>query len=198
MEKLQSKTRHSQFEPEQVAAIFGVSLGTAKNILNVMTQKGIQHAVTPLTRRYQVDHIHLHHTYLSGKWTLDHVKSKYKSICGHTGAIVMSNCNLAAIYPTASKGDLDSTESLRRFTEEIGIPTNLKCNMVAAFVGQHIDFQRLVQRLGINLTYAEPYRHNQLQQVDMAIQELKQKWHNKMGSRNIPRCLWCFGLKHQA
>jgi hypothetical protein len=120
-----------------------------------------------------VDHIHLHHTYLSGKWTLDHVESKYKSIRGHTGAIVISNGDLAAIYPSPSKGDLDSTESLRRFTEEIGIPANLKCDMAAAFVGQHTDFHRLVQRLGINLTYAEPYRHNQLQQVDVAIRELK-------------------------
>jgi hypothetical protein len=198
MEELQSKTRHSQFEPEHVAAVFGVSLGTAKSILNVTTQKGIRHAVTPLTRRYRVDHIHLHHTYLSRKWTLDHVESKYKSICGHTGAIVMLNGNLAAIYPTASKRDLDSTESLRHFTEEIGIPANLKCNMAAAFVGQHTDFQRPVQRLGINLTYAEPYRHNQLQQVDVAIRELKRKWRNKMGSRNVPRHLWCFGPKHQA
>ncbi len=49
MEKLQSKTRHSQFKPENVAAVFGVSLGTAKNILNVTTQEGIGHAVTPLT-----------------------------------------------------------------------------------------------------------------------------------------------------
>jgi hypothetical protein len=46
MEKLQSKTRHSQFEPEHVAAVFGVSLGTAKNILNVKTQEGIQHLGT--------------------------------------------------------------------------------------------------------------------------------------------------------
>ncbi len=30
MEKLQSKTRHSQFEPEHVAAVFAVSLGTLK------------------------------------------------------------------------------------------------------------------------------------------------------------------------
>ncbi len=105
---------------------------------------------------------------------------------------------MAAIYTSASKGDLDSTESLRHFTEEIGIPANLKYDMAAAFVGRHTDFQRLVQRLGINLTYAEPYRHNQLQQVDVAIQELKQKWCNKMGSRNVPRQLWCFGLKHQA
>jgi len=41
MEELQSKTRHSQFKPEHVAAVFGVSLGTAKNILNVTTQEGI-------------------------------------------------------------------------------------------------------------------------------------------------------------
>jgi hypothetical protein len=169
-----------------------------KERVNVTTQKGIRHAVTPITRWYRVDHIHLHHTYLSGKWTLDHVKSKYKSILGHTRAIAILNGNLAAIYPTASKGDLDSTESLRRFTEEIGIPANLKCDMAAVFVGRHTDFQRLVQQLNINLTYAEPYRHNQLQQVDVAIQELKQKWRNKMGSRNVPRRLWCFGLKHQA
>ncbi len=110
-----------------------------------MTQESIQHAVTPLTRRYQVDHIHLHHTYLSRKWTLDHVESNYKSVRGHTGAIVISNGNLAAIYPSASKGDLDSTESLQHFTEEIGIPANLKCDTAAAFVGRHTDFQRLVQ-----------------------------------------------------
>jgi hypothetical protein len=66
------------------------------------------------------------------------------------------------------------------------------------FFGRHTDFQRLVQQLGINLTYAEPYRHNQLQQVDVAIQELKQKWRNKMGSRNVPQQIWCFGLEHQA
>jgi hypothetical protein len=82
--------------------------------------------------------------------------------------------------------------------KKIGIPANLECNMAAAFVGRHTDFQRLVQRLGINLTYAKPYRHNQLQQVDVAIRELKQKWLNKIGSRNVPRQLWCFGLEHQA
>ena len=142
--------------------------------------------VTPLTRRYRVDHIHLHHTYLAGKWTLDHVESRYKSIRGHTGAIVISNGNFVAVYPTASKGDQDSTESLRRFTEDVGIPANLKVDMASAFVGRHTDFQRLAQRLGINMTYAEPYRHNQLQQVDVAIRELKRRWRNKMGCRYVP------------
>ena len=106
--------------------------------------------------------------------------------------IVISNGNLAAIYPTASKGDLDSTESLRRFTEEIGIPANLKCDMAAAFVGRHTDFQWLVQRLGINLTYAEPYRHNQLQQVDVAIRELKQKMAQQNGIYECPTTTMVF------
>ena len=145
-----------------------------------------------------MDHIHLHHTYLAGKWMLNHVESRYKSIRGHTGAIVISNGNFVAVYPTASKGNQDSTESLRRFTEDVGIPANLKVDMVSAFVGRHTDFQRLAQRLGINMTYAEPYRHNQLQQVDVAIRELKRRWRNKMGCRYVPRWLWCFGLEHQA
>jgi hypothetical protein len=169
MERLQSKTRHSIFEPEHVATIFNIGIGTAKDILAVTTQEGVRHAVTPLTRRYRVDHIHLHHNYLSGNWTIDHIESKYKSIRGHTGAIVISNGNLAAIYPTPTKNDRDSTESLRRFTEEIGIPANLKCDMASAFVGRHTDFQRLVQKLNINMTYSEPHQHNQLQQVDVAI-----------------------------
>jgi hypothetical protein len=198
METLQSKTRHSKYKPEHVAKVFGVGIATAKDILAVTTQEGIWHAVTPLTRQYQVDHIHLHHAYLSRKWTLDHLESKYKSIQGHMGAIVISNGNFVAVYPTASKNDLDSTKLLRRFTKEIGIPANLKCDMAAAFVGRHTDFQRFVQKMNINITYAEPYRHNQLQQIDEAICELKRKWRQKMGSSNIPRQLWCFGLEHQA
>jgi len=112
--------------------------------------------------------------------------------------MVISNGNLGAVYPTPTKNDRDSTESLRYFTEEIGIPANLKCVMASAFVGRHTDFQRLVQKLGINMTYAEPYPHSQLQQVDIAIHELKRKWRHKMGSSHIPQQLWCFGLEHQA
>ena len=99
MDKLQSKTWHSQYKPEQIAAIFNVGLGTAKDILAITTQQGIWHAVTPLDQWYRVDHIHLHHNYLSGNWTIDHIKSKYKSIRGHTGSIVISNGNIAAVSP---------------------------------------------------------------------------------------------------
>ena len=41
LEMLQSKTRHSQFQPEHVAAIFNVGLGTVKDILAATMQEGI-------------------------------------------------------------------------------------------------------------------------------------------------------------
>ncbi len=45
MEQLQSKTRHLKHEPEHVAAVFGVGIATAKDILAVTKQEGIRHAV---------------------------------------------------------------------------------------------------------------------------------------------------------
>lgn len=184
--ELVSKTRHSKFTPEHVAHLFNCTIGMAKDILACTTQEGVRHAVMPLSRRYRVDHLHLHHTYLAGNWTMDHVEAKYKSIRGHTGSIVFTNGNIVMVYPTHTKNDSDSTESLRRLTEDLGIPANLKSDMAASFAGQHTDFQRLVRKLGINMTYSEPHRHNQLQQVDVAIRDLKRRWRNKMISCNVP------------
>lgn len=165
--ELYSLTRHSQFTPEHVAKIWNVGVGTAKDILATTTQKGVRHAVLPLSRRYRIDHLNLHANYLGGKWTLDHVESKYRSIRGHTGSFVISNGNLAAVYPQATKGDADATDSLRRFCDKIGVPAHLKVDMAASFTGRHTDFQRAINKYGIKLTFAEPYRHNQLQQVDV-------------------------------
>ncbi len=46
MDKLQSKMWHSQFKPKHIA------LGTAKNFLNVMTQKCVRHAVKIKSEQY--------------------------------------------------------------------------------------------------------------------------------------------------
>jgi hypothetical protein len=72
---------------------------------------------------------------------MDHVEAKFKSIRSHTGSIIFTNGNIVMVYPTHTKNDSDSTESLRRLTEDLGIPANLKSDMAASFVGQHTDFQ---------------------------------------------------------
>ena len=176
--KLYSSTRHSQYTTEHVSKIFGVGIGTAQDILRTTTQKGIRHSVMPLNRRYRIDHIHLHLQYLAGFWTMDHLESKYQSIRQHTGAILITNGNLVMVYPTKTKNDDNCTESLRRMSEEIGIPAHLKSDMALSFVGHNTDFQRLLRKLQINMTNSEPYRHNQLQSVDVAIRELKRRWRN--------------------
>ena len=195
--QLHSTTRHSQFTPEHISKIWNVGIGIAKDILSTTTQKGVRHAVLPLSRRYRIDHLNLHAHYLGGKWTMDHVESRYQSIRGHTGSFIFSNGNFAAVYPQATKNDADATDSLRRFCDDVGVPANLKVDMAATFTGRHTDFQRAINKYGIKLTFAEPYRHNQLQQVDVAIRDLKRHWRHVMTTNNIPRRLWCFGFEHQ-
>ena len=109
MDEIISKTRHSKFTPEHdVANIFACNLGMAKDILACTTQEGDRHAVMPLSCQYRVDHIHLHHDYLAGKWTMDHIEAKCKSVRGHTGSKVFTNGNIVMVYPTHTKNDSDS------------------------------------------------------------------------------------------
>ena len=48
--ELYSSTRHSQYTPERISRIWNVGIETAKDILATTTQKGVRHAVLPLTR----------------------------------------------------------------------------------------------------------------------------------------------------
>jgi hypothetical protein len=193
-----SNTRHSTFTTEHISKIFNVGTHKAKEILFTTTQKGVRLAVRPLNRRYRIDHLNLHHNDLGGNWTLDHMESKVRSLRGHTGSFVFSNGNLVTTYPTNSKSGAAAAEGLRRFCSEIGIPMRLKSDMAASFTGQHTDFLNLIRKYNINLTYSEPHRHNQLQQVDVAIRDVKRRWRHKMIQKNIPRRLWCYGIEHQA
>jgi hypothetical protein len=49
----------------------------------------------------------------------------------------------------------------------------------------------MVRKYGIKVTFAEPYRHNQLQQVDVAIRDLKRRWrHAKDECTPTAMVLW--------
>ena len=193
-----STARHSKHTVEHISNLFTVGIEKAKEILLTTTQKGVRQAVQPLTRRYRVDHINLHHNDLAGKWTLDHIEARYRSIRGHTGAFVFSNGNIVVVYPTNSKSGLHAAEALRNFCMDYGVPIRLKSDLASSFTGEHTEFLKLIRKYGINVTYSEAYRHNQLQQVDVAIRDLNRRWRHKMVKRGIPRRLWCYGLQHQA
>ncbi len=103
-----------------------------------------------------------------------------------------------AAYPAMSCNDENSTEALRQFANDIGVPACLRFDMVPGFIGKHTSFQSLIRKLQVNMTNSEPGCHNQLQQVDVAIHDLKRCWRCSMSTKNIPKRLWCFGLQYQA
>jgi hypothetical protein len=70
--------------------------------------------------------------------------------------------------------------------------------MASGFVGKHTSFQSLIRKLQVDTSNSEPGHHNQLQQVDVAIRDLKRCWRCSMSMKNIPKRLWCFGLEYQA
>ena len=86
-------TRYSQISPELISHLFGVGIPKSKEMLQKNTQNGLCQAIHPLTRRYRVDHLDPHRNELAGKWTLDHLESRVKSICGNAGAFVFTNVN---------------------------------------------------------------------------------------------------------
>ena len=57
-----------------------IGLNKTKQMLKATTQKGIRTAVHPIHRRYQVDHIDLYSLRLVGKWYLDWMPARTKSI----------------------------------------------------------------------------------------------------------------------
>ena len=57
--------RHASAAPEHISDVFGVSLDTAKQMLQVTTQHGIRSAVHPLRRQYWTDLLSLRYHHLN-------------------------------------------------------------------------------------------------------------------------------------
>jgi hypothetical protein len=196
--EVKSQVRHLKYTPEHVASLFDVPIEHAKDILFTSTQCNICQGVYPLTRHYAINHLIPNFHALRGKWTLDFLVLTVKSIRQHDGAFVFFNGNFVAAYPAMSCNDANSTEVLRQFASDIGVPACLRFVMAPGFVGKHTSFQSLIRKLQVDTTNSEPGHHNQLQQVYVAICDLKHCWRLSMSTKNIPKRLWCFGLEYQA
>ena len=196
--ELRSNERHSAITPERVSKLFGVGHSKAKRMLKVTTQQGVRMAVHPLTRRYRTDHIHLNRRQLDGKWYLDHMQARRKSIRQCTGAFVFSNGPFTEAYPTVKKNQYDAAASLRTFCDDVGVPHKLKTDFAGQFVGRDTEFMKLVRKNHIDISFAEPGRKNQIWQVDIAIREVNKRWRDKAAEKDIPKRVWCFGIQHYA
>ena len=196
--KALSNSRHSKVTPEHLARTLNIGLDKAKQMLRVTTQKGIRTATHPIHRRYRVDHLDLHSSRLRGKWYVDWMASRTKSIQSNKGAFIYTNGAFTEAYPSETNQQIPANASLNDFCHDVGIPEKLASDRAPEFCGRNSEFLKNAKGKGIDLTYAEPERKNQIYKVDLEIRELRKRVHNKMRSKNVPKRLWDFCLKHSA
>ena len=92
-------TTHSKITPELISHLFGVGIPKSKEMIQKTTQRGLCQSIHPLTRTYIVDQLDPHINELAGKWTLDHLESRVKSIHGNLGAFVFITGNVLKHTP---------------------------------------------------------------------------------------------------
>ena len=195
--EVRANARHSKITPEHVAKLMNIGMDKAKQMLRVTTQKGIRTAVHPITRRYRVDHLNLHSFRLAGQWYVDWLSAGTKSLSQNVGAFVYSNGTFTEVYPTASNQQIPANMTLNDFCNDVGVPHKLKSDRAPEFCGRSTAFLANAKKRGIDLTYAEPERKNQISPIDVEIREIRKRTHNKMKAKNVPRRLWDYCLAHQ-
>ena len=88
---------HLKVVPEELSRKWNIGLQTAKYTLTAMTQHGVRTDVHSMSRRLQVDHLHLHRHLLGGTWYADTLLSKFKPIRGNTCTNVFTQGNFTKV-----------------------------------------------------------------------------------------------------
>ena len=68
--------------------LHGIGIGKATQMLTVTTRKEIRTATQPIYKRYRVGHLNLHGDRLRGKWPMDWMPVRAKSMMQYTRAFV--------------------------------------------------------------------------------------------------------------
>ncbi|KAL7542899.1 hypothetical protein ACHAWF_007276 [Thalassiosira exigua] len=82
--------------------------------------RGIRTATRPIHRKYRVDHLNLHSNDIGGKWQMDWMPSKIKSLSQNVGAFVISNGSFTEVYPQPDHKISNAADSLWRSVTTLG------------------------------------------------------------------------------
>ena len=198
LHEVKANDRHSKITPEHLAKLMNIGIDKAKQMLKVTTQKGVRTAVHPITRRYRVDHLNLHSSKLAGQWYVDWISAGTKSLAQNIGAFVFTNGTFTEVYPAESNKQAPANMSLNDFCNDVGEPHKLKSDRAPEFCGRSTQFLHNAKKRGIDLTYSEPERKNQISPLDVEVREIRKRTHNKLKTKNAPRRVWDYCLAHQS
>ena len=100
---------------------------------------------------------------------IDWMTAKTKSIQQNKGAFVYTNGVFTETYPSETNQQIPANTSLNEFYQDVGIPEKLASDQAPEFWGCNSAFLKNAKGKGIDLTYAEPDRKNQIYKVDLEI-----------------------------
>ena len=92
--------------------------------------------------------------------------------------------------PVSPKIKMPTNMSLNDFCNDVRIPEKLKSDRAPGFCGRNYKLLKSAKRKGIDLTYVETERKNQIAPIDVEFKELRKRTHNEMKATNTPRRLW--------
>jgi hypothetical protein len=151
--------RHLTIKADTLSEMWGILKKQAHKTLRVTTQRGVQSAVMPLSRRYKSNLIY-QTPRLGGLWYGDTLISNIKSIEGNTCAqIFANNEHFVEVYPMESKAM--AGEALQQMGRDYGIMENLTIDGSKEQTAKGLLFMQTMKKNDVKFHITEPYRHNQ-------------------------------------
>jgi hypothetical protein len=152
-----SQKRHSQVSPEQLMERWNIGLSQARKTLQVTTQKGVQSAILPLSRRYRTDRMFNQRKLRGQKFYTDTLFGKFKSLTNNTCAQIFANESyFIKAYPMEKKSGAGL--ALRQFIRDYGVPELLTSDGAGEQTGPKTEFMKQVRKHGILHHTSEPNR----------------------------------------
>lgn len=151
--------RHYRVDAPLLSKRWRIGLESAKQTLLATTQRGLRHAVQPLTRRYRTDLLSLRYRRLNGVMYSDTMFSRYKSIIGNTCAQMFTIGGLVRAGPMATKGG--AGYEFDTFVQDVGAPNNVVVDNVQEQVAKGSYFQKVARFHHARVHQTEPYTSKQ-------------------------------------
>ena len=185
-----------KLSPEKLASMWGIGIKTAKRTLKATTHRCMK-TIGDLTRRFRTDKAHMRYKRLTtkhGKFYVDTLKSKVKSIRGNTcGNLYTNDLGFRKFFPMITESQTPST--LQTFIVMVGLPPALHADNAKVFVEG--DVKRKCQKYGIEQSFTEPHSP-WMNRAETGIREVKAFGRRLLQSKQAPIRLWCFAYEYAA
>ena len=185
-----------KLSPEKLASMWGIGIKTAKRTLKATTHRCVK-TIGDLTRRFRTDKAHMRYKRLTtkhGKFYVDTLKSKVKSIRGNTcGNLYTNDLGFRKFFPMITESQTPST--LQTFIVMVGLPPALHADNAKVFVEG--DVKRKCQKYGIEQSFTEPHSP-WMNRAETGIREVKAFGRRLLQSKQAPIRLWCFAYEYAA